>query len=544
MKNFATSRFRLTDFLDRYGFLIFSLGLALFSFTLLPDYGFVGDTPKNLAEGRINLDYLLGGKTPTAQDQVALAFQIHGAFFFMCSEIAKRLLSDTLGWIDPVSARHVLLPVCVFFFMNAYFNFLKKNTNSVIAWTAAIILWTFPRFWGLIFNDIKDVPLLLFFSLSIFFFYEWIRSQCKKTPLLYAGSVMLGLGMANKIYVLLAPLIVLAWWITLELSENRLLQDIKKMFAEPFSQDKKKIWLHVALCCGIIFFLVAVFFMPAFFAIAEKTEFLKAKSSIVRNNLFSVFSKGWNLYPWIQIFTVTPCLVLITGILGFFRAILKPASKPFDLLMVVWFFLNTLIFCTPALVVYQGIRLFLPFLVPFCYFSGRGTFWIAEVTGPLLHVKKKWLAGILAGLIFVTQLFGLVDTHPYQSAFFNALAGGLKGAQQKKILDANDFWNVSSLESSRWLNENLPQGSTLFFSTASILQLHTYYGVRPDIHYDFVNRTPLPRHVFLLDQPSTHRGKSAFGVYHEEIQKETSNMIKVYEVRRQGGLIFAVYYKP
>lgn len=534
----------IKTFLSRYGFLIFSLSLTLFSFILLQDYGVVGDTPKNLIEGRINLDYLLSGKTPVAKDQMNLVFQIHGAFFFMSAELVKRIFSDTLGWVSPIFAWHSLLPICVFVFMNAFFGFLKKNMNAFTAWTTTIILWTYPRFWGLIFNDIKDVPLFLFFSLSIYFLYDWINSQCTRTRLLYAASVMLGLGMANKITILLAPLIVLVWWVTLGISNGRLISDIKEMLTGPLSRDQKKVFLHIAFCGGIVALLVAVFSMPAFYSIAEKTEFLKAKSGIVRNNLFSVFSKGWNLYPWVQIFTVTPCLVLITGTLGFFRTIFKPVSKSLDLLMLVWFLLITLIFCTPLLVVYQGIRLFLPFLVPFFYFVAQGTFWTADITSRFFHIKKEWLAWTLAGIMVATQISGLINTHPYQTVFFNAFVGGLKGAQQKNMQDANDFWETSSRESSRWINQNLPQGSLLFFPTVGAFQLYEFNGIRPDIRYDFVRSTPLPQHAFLLYEPSTHPGKNALGVYHAEILKETSRMIKIHEVRRQGGLIFSIHYKP
>lgn len=544
MKNFVTHRSQVKDILSRYGFLIFSSGLVLFSFALLPHYGIVGDTLKNLSEGRINLDYLLSGKPPAIRNQMDLVYQIHGAFIFMCAELVKRLLSDALGWIGPISAQHALLPICVFFFMNAYFRFLKKNTGLAIAWIATVILWTYPRFWGLIFNDIKDIPLFLFFSLFVFYLYGWIRSRYTKTRLLYGASIMLGLGMANKVTILLAPLIVLVWWITFKISEKRLIPDIKSMLAKPLSGNQKRILFHIALCGGIIAFLVAIFFMPAFYALTGKIDFLRAKSGVIHNNLFIVFTRTWNLYPWIQIFTVTPCLVLITGIVGFFRTLLRPVSKPFDLLMLIWFLMIMLIFCTPLLVVYHGIRLFLPFLVPFCYFVARGTLWVTEAAGRFFHVKKVWLTWILAGLMLSTQILGLIKTHPYQALFYNAGIGGLKGAQQKELRDANDFWGISSRESSRWINQNLPPGSLLLFSTVASYQLYEYYGIRPDIRYDFVRRTPLPRRSFLLYQPSTHPGKDAFGVHHEEIEKETIRMIKLYEVRRQGGLIYSIYYKP
>jgi hypothetical protein len=544
MQKTSAGQFEIKDLLSRHGFLIFSLCLALFSFTLLPDYGIVGDTPKNVAEGRVNLDFLLEGKKPVDRSLLDLTYQIHGAFFFMCAEIAKRLVSDTLGWVDPISARHVLLPVCVFFFMNAFFSFLKKNANSWIAWIAATVLWTYPRFWGLIFNDIKDLPLLLFFSLFIFFVYGWITSHGTKTRLLYGASVMLGLGLANKITILLAPLIVLIWWVTLKISEGCLIRSVRSILIDPLSREQKKMFFHMALCGGITVLLAAFFFMPAFYAVAKKMGFLESKHGIVMVNLFSVFSKSWNLYPWVQILSVTPCLVLIAALAGFFRTLFRPASRSLDLLMLVWFLLITLIFCTPLLVVYHGIRLFLPFLVPFCYFVARGTFWIGEIAGKFFHVKKEWLIGVFAGLMLGSQIFGLIQTHPYQCVYYNAFVGGLKGAQEKNMRDANDFWNSSSRELSRWINQNLPPKSMVFFPTVNAFQMFRYYGARPDIHYDFVSSTPLPRHAFLVYLPSTHPGKDSFGVYQEEIQREADRMTKIHEVRRQGGLIFSIYADP
>lgn len=532
-------------FPDRYGFLFFSFAMLILSYYLLPHYGIVGDTLKNLNEGMINLNYLLWGKPPTDKQMLDLVFQIHGAFFFMASAASKYIFCDVLRWIGPSPALHILLPISVFLFMNAFFAFLRRNVDTPTAWITCLALWTYPRFWGLTFHDIKDVPLFIFFSLTVFYLYQWTSSHWKMHRFLYGAAVTLGIGIANKVYVLLAPVIVFIWWAVLWVLDRQRPAASKTLPPVQSPQMHRRIWVHSALCCGITLLLAAVFFMPAFFAIPDKTGFLAAKTAVVKNNLFSVFSRGWNVYPWLQIACVTPVLSLIAAMAGLWDTVTRRLTKPFDLLMMVWLFTVLFVFCTPWTVVYAGVRIFLPFAVPFCYFISAGILRGAELTARFLPARQERLAWALAGMVMGAQVWGIAEMHPYESMFFNAAVGGLKGAQQKNIPDAGDYWCFFYLESSRLINEKLPRGGVIFTPTGGGFRMLDHYGIRPDIRYDFVRKTPLPSGSFLLHVVDNKTLKKDFaGVFHHEVEQEAARMIKLHEVKRQGGKIFSVHYKP
>ena len=528
---------RIKKFVERYGFLIFSLCFLAFAFWLLPDYGLGFDSPKNFNEGRINLNYLLTGDTPL-QDQRILPYQIHGAFFFMVSDLFKRILSDSLGWLDPVSAQHAFLPVLVFFFMNLFYAFLRKRTDPRTAFLTCALLLTTPPFWGHLFNNIKDIPLFVFFSLSLFSFYEWRASGFQRSRYLYGTFLALGLTLLSKLYALLIPILLALWLVFPKLLPSRR--------TEPLPTGK--LWtrqnlLHGLMGASLVLALLALFFMPAFFPITEKMIFWRIKVREAKR-LMENGTQGWSFYPWIQVFYIMPVLTLAMAVLGMIKTLLQKSLSALSTLMLTWFLTVMFVACTPLFPVYHGIRLFMVILVPFCFFAVMGVTGAAELLGKITSLKKTWGIWLLGVLLIAFQIAGIAQTHPYETTFFNRLAGGLKGAQEKHIPDAADYWLTSYREAVRWINRNAPPNAFLWVPGHDSFYMIRFYTFRKDLQYNFVRQTPLPGNSFLIIHPGEACWVDIAPDMRKNIEGELSRMTKTHEIRRQDGEILAIYYKP
>ncbi|HNX68275.1 MAG TPA: hypothetical protein PLL75_01110 [Candidatus Omnitrophota bacterium] len=535
---------RIREFLSRYGFLIFSVLYLILAFRLLPDYGLGFDSPKNFSEGEINLNYLLTHYTLPDIDQFNLSFQIHGALFFMIGEACRQVFSQWLGWIDPVSARHAFLPFLTLLFLNVYYNFLKKRTGPFFAAATCLTVLTYPHFFGHSFNNIKDIPLFVFFSVSVLLFYEWAASGFRGLRWLYACSTALGISLAGKLYTLIAPGIIALWlitsrWMGIPLPEK---SENPEKEPAPFRWSRERVF-HVCAAILIAAAIAAFFFMPGFYGIEEKARFWRSKSKAVKD-LLGIKNKAWSFYPLIQIFYVTPALTLLAATWGILKTWLRRSRHSLDLLMMIWLGTVIGIACSPLLPVYNGIRLFMTYLVPFSYFATGGILDAGERIATRFSLKKSWLGWELAAMVIGAQLFGILTTHPYETAFFNFFAGGLKGAQEKNIPDAGDFWLTSYREGIAWVNRHAPRNSFLLVPNPNSFLMVEYYNPREDIRYDFVRRRILPRNSFLLMVPNKASWQSLSTSACKDIEDEMKSMIKVYEIKRQGGEISTIYYKP
>ena len=235
-------------------------GIALFlivSCFVVRDYGMNIDSQKNFREGEMNLDYLLTGQV----DQTVLKYQMHGAIIFMAADLTKRIFADALHFYDPIAARHILLPFITAIFLMCLFSFVKRHWGAFHGVATIFVLLTFPSFWGDTFNNIKDVPLLIFFSLSIMSFVDWRLSG--STKYLYRFFVFLGVASSIKTYAIFVLLIIFMWAF-LKPKDGSL----------PVAFPPRRILMRHAAAGFLIMAAIGLaFYAPAFWGISDKWAF-------------------------------------------------------------------------------------------------------------------------------------------------------------------------------------------------------------------------------------------------------------------------------
>ena len=517
---------------------IMVLGMVLFlsaGLLIVQDYGMNIDSQKNFREGEMNLDYFLTGQV----DQRVLQWQMHGAFIFMAADAAKRLLHDTFHLYDPVAARHILLPFLTALFMLFLFFFVKRHWSPLHGVISVGVLLTFPSFWGHSFNNLKDVPLLIFFSLSIMSFVDWRLSG--ETKFLYRFFIFLGVALSIKTYAFLAPLIVL-FWIALKPNDSD----------SPVTFPPRRIMiLHASVGVLISVAIVLTFYAPAFWGVEDKWSFLTFWHDRIKEITWGR-NNPWRIYPFVQVFYRTPLMVLAFAGTGVFWAVRDYRKSPFYALLLIWFLIPLIIPCFPHTVVYHsGLRHVFVFLVPSSILAVVGLVQGVGFLAGRLKVDGKTLIVGIASLAIGLNLLGIVATHPYQTTFFNALAGGLKGAQEKNLPDAWDYWMNSYKEAGRWINR---------YGAANAKVLAVYYSAlppvfntdlmkesidRPDIKTFHLPRIPvkqgriiIPENTYVVLVPCDY-------LRSRRVMLERSGAFqKVHSISRQGGEVCTIFYKP
>ncbi|MDD5218394.1 MAG: glycosyltransferase family 39 protein [Candidatus Omnitrophica bacterium] len=505
----------------------------------LHQYGIVFDSPKNFDEGKTNLNFLLTRKTPPLMDQIMISFQIHGALFFMAADGMARIWNERFHLLGPIEARHLILPVLSAFLAGWLYTFLKRYRGAGTALLAIAFFLTYPRFIGHTFNNIKDIPLLAFFSLALMSFYDWVKTGRWRN--LYTFFAALGATACIKSYAVIIPVILGIWFLLLtvrawpakdEHFRNAVLLRIKSM----------KFVLHCAAGAALVLIMIALLYMPVIWGLPDVQGYLASKWSFFKG--IALREKPiWNIYSLTQIFYVTPVVMLAFAALGFVRVLLKRKKEALDLLWIVWFLVPVLLPCTPFFNVYGGIRLFFVFLIPFSVFTALGVLWLAGEAAKIFKTGKKYPALVLSALLFGTNLAGIVSTHPYEDTFFNALAGGLKGAQTKGIPFAYDYWLSSYREAMRWINANAHPKAMVWTIHAEGLDLLDYYDLRKDLRRWYIVKLPLPSNSYVIFPevpalPGFDAGRKT------QLLRNLKTATKVYRISRQGAVILTIYYKP
>lgn len=155
-----------------------------------------------------------------------------------------------------------------------------------------------------------------------------------------------------------------------------------------------------------------------------------------------------------------PEIMLVLGLAGAFGAFLlsfrrnEPARRRAILLLLA--IAATLpialtIIARPAL--YNGIRHFLFVAPPLAVLAG----WVAALAARALNEKQRWQRLAFACLMLlglVSPAVEMVRLHPYQYTHFNRFAGGVRGADDRYMID---YWGLAFKQAAQDLRDKLTE---------------------------------------------------------------------------------------
>jgi 4-amino-4-deoxy-L-arabinose transferase-like glycosyltransferase len=131
-------------------------------------------------------------------------------------------------------------------------------------------------------------------------------------------------------------------------------------------------------------------------------------------------------YPWFYFGATVPVGLLALGLIGTALGLQGYRRDPFPILVLGAIVLLLAVFSTNV-PVYDGERLFLPAFPLWAILVGNGFAAAWKWAGP----RRSWKAVACAFLL--AQGYGIVALHPFGLSYYNALVGGLPGAERRGL---------------------------------------------------------------------------------------------------------------
>jgi hypothetical protein len=127
-----------------------------------------------------------------------------------------------------------------------------------------------------------------------------------------------------------------------------------------------------------------------------------------------------------------PAGLLLLGVVGLLWEKDEPRAREVVSLVGVNLLFVLAVFSLPGVAVYDGTRLFLIVYPLWAVLAGLGAARACRMLnqsfgGSLMGATRRALIAVIA-LTLAGQAWGLVGYHPFQTSYYNALIGGLRGA--------------------------------------------------------------------------------------------------------------------
>lgn len=383
----------------------------------------------------------------------------YGPFFDIITVASNDILYKKFGIIkNPVASYH--FPVLIISTIAIYIVFLFAyfNWGLIPGILSSFTLSLLPRFIGDSQNNLKDTPLMTFFSITLLLFFFAVKK--KKLFLYVFAGIFLGLTYAIRVNALLILPIVLIW----HLVSNKL----------NFTEIKKTI---IGFCLSISSAFLTILVSWPYYRYDPITRFAETYS-IFKNHEWNEYVlylgqhyRGHDIpwhYPLIMFGVTTPIFYLILIVLGaclvFYSIFCNTRYKSSLVFVLIWIILPPLTQAVSGAPMYDGIRHYLSILPSLALIIGFTVWQIGVFLSRLRFKYKKYILIFYVTFIllnYVNLLRININLHPYQIVYFNELTGGVKGAKEKFDLD---YWGQSLKETAEWINKNLPTGSRIWLT--------------------------------------------------------------------------------
>jgi hypothetical protein len=248
---------------------------------------------------------------------------------------------------------------------------------------------------------------------------------------------------------------------------------------------------------------------------------------------------GWNPDPAIQVVATMPELMLLLLAVGTLVALLRVArgSDPSGTLrlLLAWMAVPILRNSVPGAVNFDGIRHFYEFLPAAALIAALGGATLVRLAAE----RRRFVAAL--ALVAVTALNmaeAIVRYHPFETAYFNRLVGGLPGAA-RRFPEATDYWGSSYRQGMEWLNRNAEPQSALYVPVhPHIVALLSGHWLRHDLRFtetpDFEPALASGRPVYVMFVTRTE--------FYDEIARECVRERRpAYQIVVDGHPILLVY---
>lgn len=526
--------------------LLLALAYLAIGFFLVSDYGITIDEPQDFLLGHKYLYFYHTGQLNLQDDTPLIPY--HPNFHHDFSNFVKdspfvlfpfkNILSAMTCYVffqlfdvmGAIPAHHAVIPLLVALLLYFLFVFVARNWGNFAALAATAALATYPRFFSDGLSNIKDASLVVFYSITIIFFAEYVMG--KKVKYFYWACVFWAFTLGSKMNGLEIPAILLPWLLPGAYRSLKGGGRIETGFLP-------RALLGFSITCAII---VASYPPLLPWAYGSFSEFLSGAGRCIHDTLRDIVMIGynpdisWNLYAFKQIFYVTPPVMLVFFLAGAVRVFREGNNKKLLLLLSVWMLFGPLRHCLPGANHYSGVKHFITFIVPFSVFCAFGAEYLAGLWQSWFPKSGKGrVRPAILALLLLPNIYALASYHPYQAVYYSELVGGIKGAQEKGISWSFEYTLNSYREAALWLNRNAVRDAhylavrntpnLAFFITRPDLSSNVDPGSLQDIYY-----------ISLENDEFTNKAADVF----DPVMKKSIRV--AYRIERRGAVLLTIYF--
>ncbi|MBM4032772.1 MAG: hypothetical protein FJ291_13415 [Planctomycetes bacterium] len=410
------------------------------------------------------------------------------------------------------------------------FQFAGAAFGGLAGLVAALSLLCMPRVFGHAHLATLDIPMSLAWLLAVAAFARAVQRETAGACVV--SGVCFGLALLTKINGVFLPLVLAGWGVGFH--GRRALRPLAwTLLGGPVVFVLGWPWLWHATLPRLVEYLAPQWRVPI---------------------PVMYFGQWWRPaawhYPLVMTLTTIPVGILSLVILGSVRAVRDFRRQPLLALVAINAAYIIGLFMVPGIPRYDGVRLFLPafpFLAILAGVAGKRCWeWVAERSK-----KRPWRPLFAAAAFFLTQAGAVWLIHPCELSYYNALVGGLWGAE--KLGMETTYWHeVVNRDLFRWLNRRCQHRQVVAFYpvgewviTPPFNFYDAYYLNEPkEKELTAVRLEHAPRYDFLVvnARAAMLRSYSARGDKAAALALRCLTHRKpVYAVRRQGVLLAGVY---
>jgi hypothetical protein len=420
-------------------------------------------------------DYGLGWDDYTHAEYADLLLRMYGSGFKDTSALSFANLYMYGGGFDMAAALlHKVIPLELFEtrrLLGAIVGIiglavtwrLGRRVGGPLAGLAALLLLALcPTFYGHMFMNPKDAP----FAVSMAILMLGLVRLAEEYPCPSPRTVLIvglgaGLSMGTRILGGLALIYALVGFIPLLIEELRAhgTREAARRFAQ----------MSYALLPGLILgYLVMGLIWPwsiiepdhPFQAATYFSQFFeKPWKEMFDGAIVSVPDMPWSYLPTLfalqlpEVLLALSIAAVITTILALPRSDVPARRKTILLMLTLAAVLPIAIAILKRPALYNGIRHFIFVIPPITVLAGlafaRGMNWLKEN-------HRSWQPAALAVFLFglLLPLGEMIRLHPYQYTHFNHIAGTVRGADDRYMLD---YWGLAFKQASDSLREELDE---------------------------------------------------------------------------------------
>jgi hypothetical protein len=424
-------------------------------------------------------DYGLGWDDYTHAEYADLLLRMYGSGFSDTSALSFANLYMYGGGFDMAAALlHKVIPLELFEtrrLLGAIVGViglavtwrLGRRVGGPLAGLAALLLLALcPTFYGHMFMNPKDAPFavaMMILMLGLVRLAEEYPSPSPRTILIVGLGA--GLSIGSRILGGLALVYALAGFVPLFLQELHVegAREAIRRFVHV---------VYVLLPALILGYLIMGLIWPwsiiepghPFQALTYFSHFFeKPWKEMFDGALVSVPDMPWSYLPTLfalQLPEVLLCLS-IAGVVGTFavlpRSDVSARRKTILLMLMLAATLPLVVAMVKRPALYNGIRHFIFVIPPMTVLAGSAFAWAMRW---LEKNRRSWQPAVMAIFAFglLLPLGEMIRLHPYQYTHFNHIAGTVRGADYRYMLD---YWGLALKQASDGLREELSERNEL-----------------------------------------------------------------------------------